>query len=425
MILLALLTVVTVLPAISDYTVLDIPVEFLSNNGTSVAHFRLLLKYSSLLQGNWQQKVKEELLGQSIDQSYHSGVIDHASLNLQRLRFHPGVILGEALISDDALKGRKGIEAHDAISRLLKTATISSPSSTKEENTFTTNKIDADFRYGGNHASSGGMDGLSDGASKTSRIEKTMYLYELDKQLFTTQLLSSLDSNPQRDSRYILAELMNIKASVNSVVNIQTSVEGEISMTEAERKKIETVNVAKKTDSEKNGIFSKEKYSDNNNGHNTRNTNANHKATPSNFNRNENRDFVLWDEKSVLPEFIRKKQRRKSVKMNNKNHKSACESDLDCDFDSDSEFVPPGDEDNLNHRLIIYQTRGVYTGGTLALQLLYERVRDLGYNALVCDEGSKDTKECSDPSRKYMHRIVFVRHVYVWVLYYLDSVLYC
>ena len=35
---------------------------------------------------------------------------------------------------------------------------------------------------------------------------------------------------------------------------------------------------------------------------------------------------------------------------------------------------------------IIYQTRGVHTGGTVALQLLYERVKELGYPVVLCND---------------------------------------
>lgn len=47
--------------------------------------------------------------------------------------------------------------------------------------------------------------------------------------------------------------------------------------------------------------------------------------------------------------------------------------------------------------IIIYQSRFVHTGGTIALNYLYLRLKLLKYNVLLCNEINHDDAECSSP----------------------------
>jgi len=49
-----------------------------------------------------------------------------------------------------------------------------------------------------------------------------------------------------------------------------------------------------------------------------------------------------------------------------------------------------------DQKIILYQTRNAITGGTIALQLLYERLYYLGYNTLLCDESNYQSLECTN-----------------------------
>jgi hypothetical protein len=77
------------------------------------------------------------------------------------------------------------------------------------------------------------------------------------------------------------------------------------------------------------------------------------------LNRPESLDGVPWSTKSVIPEFIRTRQNRAR-----------------------------------GHKIIVYQTRGVHTGGTVALQLLADRLSALGYDTLLCEDHNRQSSEC-------------------------------
>jgi len=49
-----------------------------------------------------------------------------------------------------------------------------------------------------------------------------------------------------------------------------------------------------------------------------------------------------------------------------------------------------------NRKIIFYQTRNAITGGTIALQLLYERLTYLGYDALMCNDTNFQSIDCTD-----------------------------
>ncbi len=57
-------------------------------------------------------------------------------------------------------------------------------------------------------------------------------------------------------------------------------------------------------------------------------------------------------------------------------------------------------------KFIVYNTRGVFTGGTIALTMLYLQMLHLGYNVTHCHESNFDSDECTTPSGK--HRNLFV-----------------
>jgi hypothetical protein len=88
---------------------------------------------------------------------------------------------------------------------------------------------------------------------------------------------------------------------------------------------------------------------------------GNHSDKHGSHDRQEREDYVPWHTKSVIPEFIRHRE----------NH-------------------------SRGHKLIVYQTRGVYTGGTVALQLLADRLSALGYDTLLCEEHNRQSPECAN-----------------------------
>ena len=82
--------------------------------------------------------------------------------------------------------------------------------------------------------------------------------------------------------------------------------------------------------------------------------------------------YVPWNQPSVLPPYI--------LRRNHNTHNNS---------DSSRRYAP---------RIIIYQTRGVYTGGTVALALLAERLDVLGYNVLLCEDHNRLSEPCARPS---------------------------
>ena len=82
--------------------------------------------------------------------------------------------------------------------------------------------------------------------------------------------------------------------------------------------------------------------------------------------------YVPWNQPSVLPHYILRR-----------NHNSQNNGDIS------RRYAP---------RIIIYQTRGVYTGGTVALALLAERLDVLGYNVLLCEDHNRLSDPCARPS---------------------------
>lgn len=61
-------------------------------------------------------------------------------------------------------------------------------------------------------------------------------------------------------------------------------------------------------------------------------------------------------------------------------------------------------------KFIVYNTRGVDTGGTIALNMLYLHLKYLGYNVLLCNDVNFDSHECTTPSG-------MVLYMYVYMLY--------
>jgi len=51
----------------------------------------------------------------------------------------------------------------------------------------------------------------------------------------------------------------------------------------------------------------------------------------------------------------------------------------------------------MAHQVIVYQTRGVTTGGTIALVDLHSHLKRLGYRTLLCDDHNQDALTCVDP----------------------------
>jgi hypothetical protein len=48
-------------------------------------------------------------------------------------------------------------------------------------------------------------------------------------------------------------------------------------------------------------------------------------------------------------------------------------------------------------QFIIYQSKGFYTGGTVALELLHKQLLSLGYESLLCDLSNENDSRCSQP----------------------------
>jgi hypothetical protein len=80
--------------------------------------------------------------------------------------------------------------------------------------------------------------------------------------------------------------------------------------------------------------------------------------------------FVPWNQPSVLPSYILRNDQHHSQPHHQTNHHNRSHGDSYSDNQGDNQDRAP--------RIIIYQTRGVYTGGTVALALLAERLHVLG-----------------------------------------------
>lgn len=118
----------------SDYTVLTIPlIHDETNNGNVSLTSEVSLKYSTLLQGNWQKIIVVELQKKRIDEEGHIKVIDHISSLLRNLGFHESVIGGSRLVSDDERKGGVGTTAQHVVKKLLKLAAIHSNTNTNKD----------------------------------------------------------------------------------------------------------------------------------------------------------------------------------------------------------------------------------------------------------------------------------------------------
>ena len=48
--------------------------------------------------------------------------------------------------------------------------------------------------------------------------------------------------------------------------------------------------------------------------------------------------------------------------------------------------------------IVIYQSKGYHTGGTIALELLHRQFLSRGYKSLLCDTSNEADRRCSDPS---------------------------
>ena len=48
--------------------------------------------------------------------------------------------------------------------------------------------------------------------------------------------------------------------------------------------------------------------------------------------------------------------------------------------------------------IVIYQNRHAQTGGTLALQIFYNKIISLGHNALLCNDTNFDSLQCTNPA---------------------------
>ena len=94
----------------------------------------------------------------------------------------------------------------------------------------------------------------------------------------------------------------------------------------------------------------------------------------------DNASYVPWNQPSVLPSYLLHHNHSHNHNHNSHNH------------NQDSP------------RIIIYQTRGVYTGGTVALALLAERLSVLGYNVLLCEDPNRLSDPCAKPSRNDVGR---------------------
>jgi hypothetical protein len=63
-----------------------------------------------------------------------------------------------------------------------------------------------------------------------------------------------------------------------------------------------------------------------------------------------------------------------------------------------ADFLPSLVPDALKRqfKIIVYQTRNVATGGTVALDSLFEALQALGFNALRCGDGNHGSPECTE-----------------------------
>lgn len=207
--------------------------------------------------------------------------------------------------------------------------------------------------------------------------------------LFTTKSsVQSYESNPLLTSRYLRSESNNLEnkhysGSMNS--NYED-------LKNKENKK--NINVNKNSRRSKNTA----------NQRGCRNT----RPKTYKWDQKEDATYVPWQEESVLPAFVRKgsdytggDSKWESTFRDGDSDGGRCHnnniSSANINTNTSNKF-----SNSLNkrqrHRIIIYQTRGVNTGGTTALRLLYDRLVVLGFNALLCQDENRLTSQCADPS---------------------------
>jgi hypothetical protein len=69
-------------------------------------------------------------------------------------------------------------------------------------------------------------------------------------------------------------------------------------------------------------------------------------------------------------------------------------------------LIPPYFKDGDSSRIIIYQTRNAFTGGTTAMRVLFNSLSTLGYQAFLCNDTNYNHVYCSNPRGKKIFLIV-------------------
>lgn len=178
---------------LSDYTVLRIPLTYHIDNAEATSFSTILLHYSSLLRGSWQFDVSVTLTRILLDGKDHYIVLNRIRDGLQRLGFKPSTIAGEALRSDDEINGLVGIQSHTVVGKLLD---------------------DAAELNGRKRIKQVAV------ASHSSEVAKGESLWRISRsqnwglgekgenmQLFTTHRYALDDSTPQDDAHYLMREI--------------------------------------------------------------------------------------------------------------------------------------------------------------------------------------------------------------------------
>jgi hypothetical protein len=63
--------------------------------------------------------------------------------------------------------------------------------------------------------------------------------------------------------------------------------------------------------------------------------------------------------------------------------------------------IPPYFKDDDSSRIIIYQTRNAFTGGTTAMRVLFNSLSSLGYQVFLCNDTNYNHIYCSNPRGKF------------------------